>query len=166
VLCDRANWNNAEKPNKRIDPNQEGPRRAAFGQCPLWVKSGHHVVKSPCPLSALCQKRTKCIAAKSALFDYFVGGGDVMKSRRLMAVPPPRTTSEIKEYHILDRELCRSPQPSGPPMARFVLAMDVQKGLAGPFLQLVTLPKFAAGCHRLGVEQGENACLQGEVLQA
>jgi hypothetical protein len=60
---------------------QSGARR-----CPVWVKSRHDALKPPCLLyprkrtlvsaiemSALCQKQTKCAAAKWALFDHLVG---------------------------------------------------------------------------------------------
>jgi hypothetical protein len=56
------------------------------GPCPLWVKSRHRKKFSQCPLypqkrtsihgirkSALCQKRTFCNAAETALFDHLVG---------------------------------------------------------------------------------------------
>ena len=55
-------------------------------QCPLWVKSGHRSTSDQCLLypqkrtlelsrgmSALCQKRTNCIAESRVLFDQLVG---------------------------------------------------------------------------------------------
>src|SRR6516164_7194263 len=49
-----------------------------------------------------------CCARAASGHDTAVPSRTVTKSRRLMASPPPRTTSGIKEYHIFDRELCRS----------------------------------------------------------
>src|SRR6516162_2501722 len=66
-----------------IRQNRVGVARAG---CPLWVKSRHRGISHQCLLypqkqtlelsremSALCQKRTFCAAAKMTLFDHVVG---------------------------------------------------------------------------------------------
>jgi hypothetical protein len=108
-----------------------------------------------------------CCAREASGHDTAVPTRTAMNSRRLMASPAPRTTSGIKRISHFWIENCVVRHNQAAPNGRFVPAMDPQKGLAGPlFYNSLLCQNPLPGVTGPVLNRGENACLQGEVLQA